>query len=248
MRASTTAVLSLSLAAGLSACGGGTSKPGSSSTSSHTVALANVKPMSAAEGKAFAKAVNLRPADLSGFKASSEGEHEGAAEKRENREFQKCVGAPASHRPLLEAGSLNFEHQTSFSEESVRSDVEVAPSAAVAAQELAAASSTRARSCLSIFLSRLFRSKSESEVTLGSVSIAAITPSAPGTSGSFGWQVSANITSHGLDVPLRFDFLGFGYRTAMVVLFDLGLPKPFVEAKEHELFSRLISRATGFSG
>jgi hypothetical protein len=192
--------------------------------------------------------VNLRPADLPGFKASSEGEHEGAAEKRENSEFQKCVGAAASHRPLLEAGSMNFEHETSSSDESARSDIEVAPSAAAAAQELAAARSSRARSCLSIFLSRLFRSKSENEVTLGSVSATAITPSAPGTSGSFGWQVNTSVASHGIAVPLRFDFLGFGYRTAMVVLFDLGLPKPFVEKTEHELFARLISRATGFSG
>ena len=246
MRAGTPAILSLALAAGLAGCGGGTSKP-SSSASSPPSAVADVKPLSAAEAKALAKAVNLRPADLPGFKASSEGEHEAAAEKRENHHFLKCVGAAASHSPLLEAGSMNFEHQSSFSDESARSDVEVAATPAIAAEELAATRSSRARSCLSIFLSRLFRSKGEHEFTLGSLSVTGITPSAPGTSGSFGWHVSTSIIVHGLGVPLRFDFLGFGYRTAMVVLFDLGLPKPFPEAKEHELFARLIGRATGSS-
>ena len=206
------------------------------------------RPLTKAQARAFARAVNLRPQDLPGFKVPRpEREHETSAEKQQGHAFLRCVGSVAFKRALFEAGSKNFERQTSSSTESVHSDVEVARTPALAAEELAAAHSEHARACLSSFLQQLLGAQGHSEGgTVGPVSVEVFTPSAPGTAGTFGWRISATFSLHGIQVPARFDILGFGYRTAVVILLHSGFPQLPASSKEQSLFSLLISRAQSF--
>jgi hypothetical protein len=201
-----------------------------------------------AQARAFARGVNLRAQDVPGFKVSPpEHEPESSAEKQQGHAFLGCVGSVAFKHALFEAGSKEFERQTSSSTESVGSDVEVATTPALAAEELTAARSEHARACLSRFLQQLFGTQGHKEGgTVGPVSVEVFTPAAPGTAGTFGWRISTTFSLHGIHVPVRFDILGFGYRTALVVLFDFGFPEPVTSSQEQSLFSLLISRAQSF--
>jgi hypothetical protein len=205
-------------------------------------------PLTKAQARAFARAVNLRAHDVPGFKVSPpEHEHETSAEKQQGHALLRCVGSVAFKRALFQAGSKDFERQTNSSTESVRSDVEVAPTPALAAEQLAAARSEHARACLSSFLQQLFSTQGHTEGgTVGPVSVEVFTPSGPGTAGTFGWRISTTFSLHGIRVPVRFDILGFGYRTALVLLFDFGFPQPPAGSHEQSLFSLLISRAQSF--
>jgi hypothetical protein len=185
----------------------------------------------------------LRGADLPGFKVSTEQEHETAAEKKLGREFLHCVGPVAFRQGLAEASSKNLERETSTSDESAKSFVEVARSPAAAAEQLAATRSTHARACFARFATKAFRAESHGQGTVAPVSVATFTPVARETNGTFGWRFSTTLSTHGLHLPVQFDISGFGYRMAVVAVFTVGFPHPFPAAEEQRLFSLLVGRA-----
>jgi hypothetical protein len=235
----------------LAACGSSSHPATTATAHAGTVVQASTAPgasLTKAQARAFARAVNLRAQDLPGFKVSPpEHEHETSAEKQQGHAFLRCVGSVAFKRALFEAGSKDFERQTNTSTESVHSDVEVARTPALAAEELAAAHSEHARACLSNFLQQLLGAQGHTEGgTVGPVSVEVFTPSAPATAGSFGWRISTTFSLHGIQVPARFDILGFGYRTALVILLHSGFPQPPASSQEQSLLSLLISRAQSF--
>jgi hypothetical protein len=207
---------------------------------------------SKSQAQAFARAVNLRAADVPGFKVSAEHghEHETAAEKQLERELLGCIGAGvgtgvgAGHNgQLAEVSSKEFERENKNGLQSVQSGVTVEPTAALAVKELAEVRSERGRNCFSHYLSLLFKGKKFSGASIGPVSISAGSPSAPGTSGSFGWRISTTITVQRVAVPFYMDILGFVYGPTEVSLFSFGLPEPFPAATEQHLFSLLLKRA-----
>lgn len=246
MRRVPSGLVLLVLSALVGACGSST-QPTSATTASHASSAASVKPLTKSQAQAFAHAVNLRAADLPGFKVSSEQEHETAAEKQQGHAFLSCVGRVASTKALLEANSPSFERATSSSTESVRSEVEVTSTPALAAEELAAARTGHARACLSRFLDQIFSNVIRREGgTVGAFSVTGLPTSAPGTAGSFGWAISTTFSLHGIKVPVRIHILGFGHGNALVVLFDFGFPQALPSSEEQHLFSLLVSRAESF--
>jgi hypothetical protein len=209
-------------------------------------ALANAP--SKSQAQAFARAVNLRATDVPGFKVSAEHghEHETAAEKQLERELLGCIGAGvgAGHNgQLAEVSSKEFEREDKNGLQSVQSGVTVEPTAALAVKELAEVRSARGRNCFSHYLSLLFKGKKFSGASIGPVSISAGSPSAPGTSGSFGWRISTTITVQRVAVPFYMDILGFVYGPTEVTLLSFGLPEPVPAATEQHLFSLLLQRA-----
>lgn len=242
----------LVLAAMLAACGSGTKSPTTASAPKAAPTTTNAPPaapaLTKAEAVAFAKAVNLRPSDLPGYKPSAESGHESAAEKEEGRAFLSCVGKAAKSHALYEAGSPTFGREANTAVESVRSEVEVATSPAAAAAQLTAARSPKVRDCLAGLVTRAFKSAVSSGGAIGPVSVVSLTPSAPATEGGFEWKISATFSLHGIKVPLQLNFIGFSYRAATVVLFDYGFPEPLPSGQEARLFSLLVHRATTFSG
>jgi hypothetical protein len=205
------------------------------------------------EAIAFARAVNLRATDVPGFKVSSEheNEHETAAEKRLEREMLRCVGAPSTKDGLAEelaevkSPDLKLEHDGLAV--SVRSSISVARTSAAVARELATIRSAHARTCVSHYLDLLFKGKAFHGAHIGAFSIASGIPPAPGTTGGFGWRISATfsamVNTHRIAIPIYLDILGFVYGQAQVSLMSTSVVEPFPAAAEQRLYSLLLGRA-----
>lgn len=230
---------------------------GQSSKATHTTALVAAKPtavsvsrsMTKAQAVAFARAVNLRLSDVPGFRvSSSEKESTSATEKRLEHEMLRCVGAQSiAHKPLAEIKSKEFERETSGGHESVNSEIEVAPSAKVAAAELAAIRSSRAQTCLSRYLGLLLNAMRLKGVAVNHPEISAISAPLPATPSSFGYRITASFTIKGITVPFTIDIFGFLHGPAQIGLFAAGLPEPFPASSEQQLFGLLVKRADSAS-
>ncbi len=120
----------------------------------------------------------------------------------------------------------------------------VAHSPAEADAALHAIRSSRVRACFSRYLSALLKSQQHapSETVLG-VSIASGTPPAPGTSGGFGWRVTAKLAVRGVPISLYFDILGFVIGPAQVTLTSSGTVEPFPARAQEQLYTELLTRA-----
>lgn len=199
-----------------------------------------------AKAKAYARAVNLRAADLPGFKVSSAHEH-ASGERHLELELLHCVGPTSATRALAEAGSGDYERHISIASVSVSSEVTVAQTPALAAKELAAYRSGRLPACLSRYFGKLLASQKDHGASVSPVSTRKGSPPAPGTTGSFGLRFTATVTLHGLRIPLYVDILGFVNRSAEVSLLVTGIPVPFPAAAEERLFLLLLARARAHS-
>jgi hypothetical protein len=248
----------------IAACGGGSHVGGATGARAATKTGARGGPATGArvggehlrtkrQAIAFARAVNLRAADVPGFTVSSEHEHkhETAAEKRLERELLRCAGAPSAKDELAEelaevsSPDLKLEHDGLA--DSVSSSVGVMRTAAAVSKELAAIRSAHARACVSRYFDLLFKGNAFHGAHVGPFSIASGTPPAPGATGSFGWRISATISTtvdtHPIAIPIYFDILGFVYGQAQVSLFSTGVAEPFPAAIQQRLFSLLLKRA-----
>lgn len=206
------------------------------------------RPLTKAQARALARGVNLRAGDVPGFRASSEHEHETAADKRLERRMLRCTRGVGFSNGFAEASSNDFEREASASPQSVSSNVTVVQTRALATKELAAIRTNRVRACLSHYFDLFFRTHSSRLATIGPVSISQGSPPAPGTTGSFGWRITATLTLNGsLGLPVYLDILGFVDGPAEVALVTSGLSEPFPTATEQRLFSLLVERAGAFS-
>ncbi len=232
----------------LAACG----KSGSASTASHSPAATATTGATTrgsptrAQALAFAHAVNLTAADVPGFTPTPKQHHESAGERRLEQELRACTGSQAtggSRGAVAEAGSPDFELHRGILDLTVSSEVSVAQSAAQAAATLAATRSARVRACVSHYLGQLLKSQQYAGASVTGVSIASGTPPAPGTTGGFGWRVTARLAVRGLHVSFYLDILGFVYGPAQVTLSSSGAIRPFPASAQEELFSTLLARA-----
>jgi hypothetical protein len=249
-------LLALVLAcASLSACG----KGGSASTASHTPAVTGTstsgqvgQPSTKAQALTFAHAVNLTATDVPGFIATPKQHSTSASERRLERELRRCTGAQesevlGSRNAVAEVSSPDFELKHGILDLSVSSEVSVAQSAAQAAGSLPAIHSERVRACVSRYLTQLLKSQHTGAAAVTGVSIASGTPPAPGTSGGFGWRITAKLAYRGIRLNFYLDILGFVDGPAQVTLTSSGALRPFPARAEEELFSLLLARAKAHS-
>jgi hypothetical protein len=191
--------------------------------------------------------VNLRATDLPGFKASKEHEHETAAEKSLERKMLRCTGGVGFNNGLAEASSKEFEREHGVTHQGISSNITVVQTAALAAKELAAMRSSHVERCLSHYVNLIFEQLAQAPenhgMTAGLVSILPLSLPAPGTTGSFGWRMTATFNLHGIKLPFSMDLMGFVFRSAEIALFASGLPEPVPAATEERLFSLLDQRA-----
>jgi uncharacterized lipoprotein YmbA len=235
----------LATAALLAGCGKGQQ---TAATRTVTVVASEQSKASGEQGsskaQAFARAVNLRPSDVPGFRSKTkESSQKTPAEKRLGEELQHCVGTRSEKRPLLEESSLSFQRGASIAQQSVSSSVTVARSKAIAGEELKAMGSAHASSCLVKYLTGLFAGSSRSGAKIGPVKVAHGTPPAAGTAGSFGLRVSTSIIVRSVHVPFYLDLLGFVEGSSEVMLQTSGIPEPFPATAEQQLYTLLLERA-----
>jgi hypothetical protein len=192
---------------------------------------------------AFARAVNLTSDDVPGFAPSEKHSSSSEHEKRLERAMLQCAGVTSKTKGVLEESSKDFQLKHQILDFSVSSEVSVQASAAQALHGLTAIRSPHVRSCFSHYLQLIFKGEQVKGATAGPVKIQAGTPPAPGTSGGFGWRVTATFTVHGVKLPIYLDFLGFVDGPAEVTLLSSGLLRPFPASVQQHLFSLLLSRA-----
>jgi hypothetical protein len=238
--------LVLAVAGGaLASCGGG------SHTTSSSRSTAGTPQPGAPTGKvptkpqalAFARAVNLTAADMPGFSASSTHERKTPRERRLERQALACAGSVASEKKIAEASSREFELKRGILDLGVSSEVSVARTSTIAARGLSALRGAHVRDCFSHYLDLLFKEQRSAGATAGPVSIQSGTPPAPGTTGGFGWRVTATFTVRHITVHLYMDLLGFVYGPAQVTLFSSGVLRPFPATVQQRLFALLLRRA-----
>jgi len=247
--------LVLSGATLLAACG----KGGSASTASRSPAAGFPHTATTrgsptrAQALAWAHAVNLTAADVPGFTATPKEHSETASERRLKPELVSCAGARGSRAllrsqsTLAEAGSPDFELHHGILDLTVSSEVSVDKTDAEAAATLTAVHSARLRACFTRYLSQLLKSQRYGGAVTG-VSIASGTPPASGTTGGFGWRVTATFSIHGIRLSFYLDILGFVYGPAQVTLTSSGTVRPFPASAQEELFSTLLTRARAHHG
>jgi hypothetical protein len=204
-------------------------------------------PPTHARALAFAHAVNLTPADVPGFTATAKHDSNSAGERHLEREMLRCAGIAGTAKGVAEESSENFQLKHAILDLSVSSEVSVQPSAAQASRSLDAIRSAHVRGCFSHFLAQIFKGQRVKGATAGPVTIQSGTPPAAGTSGSFGWRVTANFDVRGIKVPIYLDFLGFVQGPTEVTLLSSGLIRPFPASIQQRLFSLLLSRAKAHS-
>jgi hypothetical protein len=234
------------------------SAPPSSSTPSTPTPSTPSQTPARERALAFAHAVNLTSDDVPGFTPSEKHSSSSAHQKRLERAMLACAGIGAgtgtgtgtgnivgSGKAVLEESSKDFELKHQILDFSVSSEVSVQASAAQALHGLAAIRSPHVRACFSHYLQLIFKGEQVKGATAGPVKIQAGTPPAPGTSGGFGWRVTATFTVHGVKLPIYLDFLGFVDGPAEVTLTSSGLLRPFPASVQQHLFSLLLSRAKG---
>jgi hypothetical protein len=194
--------------------------------------------------RAFARAVNLTADDVPGFNPNEHHSEHTRAERRLERKMLSCAGlAGASKQAVLGEGSKSFQLKRGVIDLSVSSEVTVEPTPRTALRALAAIRSAHVRGCFSRYLERAFRAQHVSGATVGRVTIQAGTPPAPGTSGSFGWRVTASFGVRGIRVPLYLDILGFIVGPSEVTLLSSSIVQPFPAEAQQRLFALLLARA-----
>jgi hypothetical protein len=243
-------------AAILAGCGKGV-RPGASGASPPTASgpaqtatapktgSGGARALTPARRRAFADAVNLTAADVPGFSpSSSAAKRETPAEKRLEAELLHCVGGLGSPQGGGERSSHEFKRRGSALDQSVGSAVSFAATPALAAEELGVMRSARVRACFTRYLKRLFGSSSFGGGAVKRVTIAQGNPPAPGSSGGFGWRITALVDVRGIGVPFYLDILGFVYREAEVSLMSSSVLVPFPAQAQEQLFRVLLGRAT----
>jgi hypothetical protein len=237
---------------------GSSSEPGASGNGSANGTKSSPAPPAAKSPSreralAFAQAVNLTAEDVPGFTAKAKQSSDSAREKKLGRELAQCTGAtvlssgegnfPGEGKSVADESSKDFELKHGVIDFSVSSGVSVQSSAAGARKGLQAIRSAHVRKCFSHYLQLLFAGQHVQGATPGPVSIQTGIPPAPGTSGGFGWRITASFTIRGIKVPLYLDFLGFVDGPAEVTLLSSGLIRPFPAEVQQHLFATLLARA-----
>jgi hypothetical protein len=245
--------LALVLGAGLLAgCGksslttaAGGSHPAASARSHSAGATRSGETPTRARALAFARAVNLTQADLPGFTATEKHDSSSAKERRLEHQMLSCTGLSGSggSQSILEQSSKDFRLKRQIIDLSVSSEVSVAASAADAARGLKALRSAHIRGCFSEYLTHVLQGEHVNGATPGRVTIQSGTPPAPGTSGSFGWRVTATFIVHSIKLPIYLDFLGFVDGPSEVTLLSSGLLQPFPAQAQQHLYTLLLARA-----
>jgi hypothetical protein len=229
----------------LAGCGGSGHKSGTSTTTSTTTSTSSSSSaqLTSAQALALARALNLQPADVAGFRATPSSPHESAAERALARQLEACAGAVGERHRLAEAKSDEFKRAANGLPQEVSSSVSVESAPAYAEQDLRAIRSARGQRCIVKFVDAALKGRKLSGAHVGAASIKEGTPPAAGASGAFGIRIDLPISIQQLTVHAYFDLLGFIRGPVEVTLQSIGVNEPFPAATQEHLFGVLVRRA-----
>jgi hypothetical protein len=236
------------------ACGG--DDEGDGSTGPSAEALAKVR------ASDYARAVNLRAADVPYFEPIPDDDEEDPKEaRRHDRELMKCVGVEEDPEPLAEVKSPEFGTDSPGELLRVASTVEVGADVARAMRELRLIRSRRAEHCLQRVYASAIEEEDSSTAEVRDVSVARVRFPAADIEDGFAYRFSASVTVHpstseltvyrpaaepnaSVTVRIYVDIIGFVAGPASVSLTATGAPTPVSRTLEHNLLRVLHERAT----
>ncbi len=210
--------------------------------SSPPSSVTNIPIGTPAQAVAYARAVNLQPADLPDLRVtqpeglSKPGPHEGA--------FAKCAGETAPHLAVARIHSAAFQDAEGF--EHVRSTVAVQPSEAVALRNYRASLQPRLLTCLQSYVPETLATANRTgtaRVRFGQVSARRLTGLPIPDSAGVEIRVSLIVSTLRHPVPVYIDEYDFVDGPAEINLTTEGAPQPLPAEAEARLLSLLYDRA-----
>jgi hypothetical protein len=246
MRLLAPAVLSLALVAvgGVLVGCGANNAPAASATQSVSA------PITKAQARAYARAVNLRATDLPGMNASKP-EHEGNAPTRLELALARCDGELNPQLRVLNRVSPTFtastEDEDEGEHEEIHSAVEILPTETIAAKHNADQISPRGLDCIRRYIPAAFAKSNTRRLHYGPVTVRHLPNPLPDVAGSFAVEITTSV----IGVPSQIaatpphvylDILGFLSGASEINLTATGFPEPVPEEAEQRLISVLYAR------
>jgi|GEM_PF-4313865 len=172
-------------------------------------------------------------------------EREAAPPTATSLEEDRCSGAIGDTSRVVKVDSAKFASVTGREHVEIYSNVEIMPTAALAAKNDAANASQRAVSCAERFLPRAFARQNGRRVHYGQLSITRIPLSLPG---GYGISVAATVLGVPAAIEAKQPHLytdGFAFLSgrAEVALLAVAFPEPAPAGVESRLMSLLYDRA-----
>ena len=215
------------------------------------VAAAAPRPVRPGEARAAATAVNLRQSDVPGLTqlppltASQVAQgHRGSAR------LVACYGGTPYARVWADVSSPEFQTVGTAYGQTVSSDTEIFPSAALAASDLAAAARSRGRACvLAAYRADLARMLPASERLSGAIAVLPVAlPGVRALGVRMTFAVRPRAAPPSAAVPIVIDAIGFSYGQAQVALVVISNPAAPAAAEERALAATLLARARATLG
>jgi hypothetical protein len=221
----------------------------SSSAQTHTS-----RPIAQAQARAYAHTVNLRGYDVPGMAQVAP---EAPSEDRGYLgAFVRCTGELRSTQSVMAIHSPVFRYRGQLQYQSVYSTVAVFPSEGGADRYLAMLASARARTCIAHSYDRalLRRAAERKPLRLGRISATPLPSPAPASYRGLGpyrgtalrlTLQSGYTTRRGrrLQLPFYIEGFAFAYGRAVIGLTAESVIRPFAQANERYLMSKLVGRA-----
>lgn len=238
------ALLALSLAGALTACGGGESGTASPSGSPSTSLSPSPSPSPVdvtAAGPSAAAKINLQAADLpAGFTTSPAADEDSAEDEAADKELNACLGQPVSESLASEV-SDDFVKGEDFPTIEYASQVDFFADEAKVAADLMAYQGDKIGECLSRGLNKEIKANAEG-VKFSPVVVTRLAPVAEGADGAFGLRFSTKATGPKQTIPFTVDILGFGKDRTEVSLTVLAFGAKPNEVERDALFAKLVER------
>ena len=247
-------------------CGEGDGSPqGVSDDPVETAAGEKAEPLSEESARDYARAVNLRASDLPYAEAEppeDEDEREEDEERTRDtiRAYDDCVGGGlALSRRLARVRSPAFVSTVAGGFHLFQSEVEVMPTAELAARHSAIYRSRRGRDCVERVFPRLFEEEAAETPELGAIEMTPLPVPLPGLEGAFGYRIETGVTIGGpspqmtahstarpaatTEIPLFVDLFVFISGQAEISLTVSGAPRAIPERLVRNLLRVLRERS-----
>jgi hypothetical protein len=219
---------------------------GSSHSTAVTGATAASTTISKAQATAYAQEVNLVAADIPGAKVRSQ-EHESGEPKPAGIEFDMCAGGVSPRLRVANIDSATFRIGKKTDSMQLKSSVEMMPTAALAAHNYTALSSSRGRACLAHLLPPVIERSSTARARFGPAAVSVLPKLLATGKESFGVRVTTTViaTVRGKQVrlPIYLDVFDLLAGPAEVNMSASGIAHPPPKAIERRLLSLLYTRA-----
>jgi hypothetical protein len=202
--------------------------------------------ISKARAVAYAHAVNLTATDVPGAVVRSQ-ERESGAPSLQSVQFARCAGAVNPDGRVVDVKSAIFRIGQGTEPTRLKSSVEVMPSAALAAQDYAAARSSRGQACLARLLPQVLEGTTARVADFGPATASFLPNLLPAGQASFGVRVITSLTAivagKQTRLPVYLDIFEILAGPAEVSLTATSVSQPASSATERRLLSLLCTRA-----